>query len=106
VVHNGIVEVEDNATGFTAQQSQKRLLKTLSLEKQDIVCRKLAEESQELADAPRIKTDRGLYPFGFKIGQILKHAIAACSYFKALNEEKYFHGITVNPSFATASRKV
>jgi hypothetical protein len=44
VVHDGIVEVEDDATGFTAQQSQKGLLKTLSLEEQDIVRWKLPEK--------------------------------------------------------------
>ena len=98
VIHDGIVKVENNAARLAAHQSQEGLLKTLSLEKEHIVTGKLSEESQELANAPGIKSDRGLYPFGFKIGQILQHAIAACGYFKTLNEEKYFHGLQSLPA--------
>ncbi|HME43464.1 MAG TPA: hypothetical protein VKF36_10295 [Syntrophorhabdales bacterium] len=91
MIHDGVVEVKHNAAGFAAQQSKQARLKTLSLKEQDIVARKLAKESKELADAPRIKADGRLYPFGFKVGQVLQHAVAACSYFKTLNEEKNFH---------------
>ena len=98
MVHDGIVEVENDATRFATQEPKQRLLKTLSLEKQDLIVRKLTEESPQPADARGIKTDGRLDALGFEIRQILEHAIAARSHLETLNKKKCFHGGTLNPA--------